>query len=420
MDPNRNKPVNEHELEALIDKLLNPVSEIRWRALHNILSKLNYGLLDIENLIEIQQGKLCHNLVNWFSCDIHSIEDPKIVLKFLLKIIKETKNGLSIIINCNTRNILQNWASRYTEDYETILLIRDVCSELITTIELDNSISRERLNYGGKDDDLKELEDTDPTSTTENSLATTTNSIASPAGYILRTRQDHIRSKLPDHLLGRDASPPEQSTTSNTVQDENRMYSPISRSYLQRKVRFSTNSESQELENGNTDIIESDIIIDIFPKSKLLSEWHTLSKVDRDLLSDITSRIKSSERYEAQNAMQEFSSLVLEDYPTEIFLQRPSIVFSVFDLLRTHKDAGRRYSSLYCLEKMAKKLQERLKFCANVGFVGKKNCDTLFTDSISITSEANVHGSQGKLIYTETFVQHINLVTRTQSILPDV
>ena len=75
MDPNRNKPVNEHELEALIDKLLNPVSEIRWRALQNILSKLNYGLLDIENLIEIQQGKLCNNLVNWFSCDIHSIED---------------------------------------------------------------------------------------------------------------------------------------------------------------------------------------------------------------------------------------------------------------------------------------------------------------------------------------------------------
>ena len=342
MDPERNKPVNEHELEALIDKLLNPVSEIRWRALQNILSKLNYGLLDIENLIEIQHGKLCTNLVSWFSCDIHSIEDPKIVLKFLLKVVKETKNGLSIIINCNTRNILQNWASRYTEDYETILLIRDVCSELITTIELENSISRERLNYGGKDDDLKELEDTDPTSTTENSLATTTNSIASPAGYILRTRQDHIRSKLPDHLLGRDASPPEQSTTSNTVQDENRMYSPISRSYLQRKVRFSTNSESQELENGNTDIIESDIIIDIFPMSKFVSEWHTLSKVDRDLLSDITSRIKSSERYEAQNAMQEFSSLVLEDYQTEIFLQRPSIVFSVFDLLRTHKDAGRR------------------------------------------------------------------------------
>ena len=152
---------------------------------------MNYGLLDIENLIEIKQGKLCNNLVNWFSCDIHSIEDPKIVLKFLLKIIKETKNGLSIIINCNTRNILQNWASRYTEDYETILLIRDVCSELITTIELDNSISRERLNYGEKID-LKELEDTDPTSTTENSLATTTNSIASP----LTTDSNLIRIRL--------------------------------------------------------------------------------------------------------------------------------------------------------------------------------------------------------------------------------
>ena len=141
--------------------------------------------------------------------------------------------------------------------------------------------------------------------------------------------------------------------------------------------------------------------------AKLLSEWHTLSKVDRDLLSDITSRIKSNERYQAQNAMQEFSSLVLEDYPTEIFLQRPSIVLSVFDLLRTHKDAGRRYSSLYCLEKMAKKLQERLKFCSNVGFVGKKNCHTLFTDSISITSEANVIGSQGKFIHTETLIKVI-------------
>ena len=126
---------NELELQVMIDKLLNSVCEIRWRAFQNILSKLNYGLLNLEHLIDTHSGRLCENLLKWFSTGRYSIPKPKIVLTLFLEIIKETVNGVRIMINLNARHILQEWATAYIEDNEVTLLVRDVCSELVTTIQ---------------------------------------------------------------------------------------------------------------------------------------------------------------------------------------------------------------------------------------------------------------------------------------------
>ena len=70
------------EIEIMIEKLLNPVAEIQWRALENILSKLNYGLVNINILVEFQSGKLIKYLLKWFLRNSHSQAEFKIVLTF--------------------------------------------------------------------------------------------------------------------------------------------------------------------------------------------------------------------------------------------------------------------------------------------------------------------------------------------------
>ena len=120
MDDELDECFNAREIEIMIEKLLNPVAEIRWRALKNILSKLNYGLLKVDRLIEIQNGKLCKNLLKWFSLNNHSQSEFLIVLKFLHNVIKETSNGIRILINMNARNIIQEWVTGHIENEEAI------------------------------------------------------------------------------------------------------------------------------------------------------------------------------------------------------------------------------------------------------------------------------------------------------------
>ena len=88
---------NVNEVEIMIDKLLNPVCEIRWRALQNILSKLNYGLINIEDLLDIRSGQICQHLLKWFS-ENYAIPESTVVLKLFHKILRETANGMKIMI----------------------------------------------------------------------------------------------------------------------------------------------------------------------------------------------------------------------------------------------------------------------------------------------------------------------------------
>ena len=97
---------NTHEIEQIIEKLLNPVAEIRWRALQNILSKLKYGLISMNVLIELQSGKICRYLLKWFLWNSPSQPEFKVVLSFIVQIIKETNNGIRILINESAKNIL--------------------------------------------------------------------------------------------------------------------------------------------------------------------------------------------------------------------------------------------------------------------------------------------------------------------------
>ena len=397
MDDELDECFNAREIEIMIEKLLNPVAEIRWRALKNILSKLNYGLLKVDRLIEIQNGKLCKNLLKWFSLNNHSQSEFLIVLKFLHNVIKETSNGIRILINMNARNIIQEWVTGHIENEEITMLVRNICSDLGTVTQMKKSNGIEHLQYG----ELYPLQENDELkddSLTENSLTISTNSVSSPARFLIRNRENHLKSRLPKHLLEPILSSSEHSGVHNSL-NENRIYSPISRSYLKRKVTFSQNTEEQELTYDDTTIGEDNILNEIFPLSSLLSEWHTMEKVDRDLLEEVGSRLKASEVSGLKYTLQEISSFVIEDFPAEVLLQRPDIIFFVLDIVIEEKNLSAKISAVRCLEKTVKKLQYRLLTNADAGLIGRTSYDKTYTDSL-LSRRDRYQEFQGNMLST--------------------
>ena len=54
------------ELEKeIVNKLVHPVEEIRTRALNNLLSKLEFGIVKLDELVD--KTDLCQNLLKWIS-----------------------------------------------------------------------------------------------------------------------------------------------------------------------------------------------------------------------------------------------------------------------------------------------------------------------------------------------------------------
>ena len=378
------------EIEIMIEKLLNPVDEIQWRALENILSKLNYGLININILIEFQSGKLINYLLKWFLKNSHSQAEFKIVLTFLHKVIKETTNGLRILINAGARNILQAWIRAHLENEEITNLVRDICSELITATKMKESNNAQDLQYG-ENCTIQSSEIRDDCSTAENSITLSTNSISSPARFLMKNRDNYHGSRIPDHLL--DPVVSSDHSTAQSTQNGNRIYSPITRSYLKRKVTFSQLPEDSTFDDNT--INSESIIQDIFPFSSLLSEWHTMEKVDRDLLHEVAQRLKNSELAGVKYALQEISSFVLEDFPTELLLQRPNILFMILDILIQETNFSAKISSVGCLEKIVRKLQSRINFCSDTGLIGRSSSDKHFGDSLLSNHERHLD-FQGK------------------------
>lgn len=51
--------------KEIVNKLVHPVEEIRTRALNNLLSKLEFGIVKLDELVD--KTDLCQNLLKWIS-----------------------------------------------------------------------------------------------------------------------------------------------------------------------------------------------------------------------------------------------------------------------------------------------------------------------------------------------------------------
>ncbi|XP_066500851.1 rotatin isoform X2 [Hoplias malabaricus] len=114
--------------------------------------------------------------------------------------------------------------------------------------------------------------------------------------------------------------------------------------------------------------------------------WLALTSTDRHILSTNESSLRSDSLDLVRTTCELLRDVIMQDFPAEIFLQRPSIVENLLLLLdvRTESDSG----SLACLQQLCRNLKTRLRFLRDPSFCSAKHDPVSQNSSISYAQEA--------------------------------
>uniref|UniRef100_A0A3Q1GHK3 Rotatin n=1 Tax=Acanthochromis polyacanthus TaxID=80966 RepID=A0A3Q1GHK3_9TELE len=119
--------------------------------------------------------------------------------------------------------------------------------------------------------------------------------------------------------------------------------------------------------------------------------WLTLTNTDRHILSSNESSLGSSNPNLVRTTCELLRDVILQDFPAEIFLQRPSIVKSLLSLLRLGSDKGEvsylHLPSLFCLRQLCVGLRKRLRFLQDPSFYSAKQDPVSQNSSFSYTQD---------------------------------
>ncbi|KAG8571357.1 hypothetical protein GDO81_011612 [Engystomops pustulosus] len=117
--------------------------------------------------------------------------------------------------------------------------------------------------------------------------------------------------------------------------------------------------------------------------------WLTLTTTDKHVLSSNESSLRSKDHGLIWRSCHLLQDVVMEDFPSEIFLQRPKIVKSLLSLLSLafEKDGQQHlaFQSACCLHRLCILLRSRLNFHRDPGFLSTKQ------DVISQNSSVSYH-----------------------------
>ncbi|KAM9308326.1 rotatin [Gastrophryne carolinensis] len=117
--------------------------------------------------------------------------------------------------------------------------------------------------------------------------------------------------------------------------------------------------------------------------------WLTLTTTDKHVLSSNESSLRSKNHGLIWRSCQLLQDVVMEDFPAEIFLQRPKIVKSLLSLLglASEKDGQRHlaFQAASCLHHLSRLLRSRLNFHRDPGFLSTKQ------EMISQNSSVSYH-----------------------------
>ncbi|XP_074478622.1 rotatin isoform X2 [Sebastes fasciatus] len=124
--------------------------------------------------------------------------------------------------------------------------------------------------------------------------------------------------------------------------------------------------------------------------------WLTLTNTDRHILSSNESSLRSSNPNLVRTTCELLCDVIMQDFPAEIFLQRPSIVQNLLALLRLGSGKGEasylHLQALSCLRQLCVGLKRRLRFHQDPGFYSTKQDPVSQNSSFSYSQE--VRGTQ--------------------------
>ncbi|XP_077952021.1 rotatin isoform X2 [Gasterosteus aculeatus] len=119
--------------------------------------------------------------------------------------------------------------------------------------------------------------------------------------------------------------------------------------------------------------------------------WLTLTNTDRHILSSNESSLRSSNPNLVRTTCELLCDVIMQDFPAEIFLQRPSIVQNLLSLLKLGSGKGEAgYLHLYalsCLRQLCVGLRRRLRFHHDPSFYSMKQDPVSQNSSFSYSRE---------------------------------
>uniref|UniRef100_A0A3Q3FFD4 Rotatin n=1 Tax=Labrus bergylta TaxID=56723 RepID=A0A3Q3FFD4_9LABR len=126
--------------------------------------------------------------------------------------------------------------------------------------------------------------------------------------------------------------------------------------------------------------------------------WLTLTNTDRHILSSNESSLKSSNHNLVRTTCELLCDVIMQDFPAEIFLQRPSIVKHLLSLLRLGSGKGEtshlHLQALSCLRQLCVGLRRRLRFHQDPSFYSTKQDPVSQNSSFSVSHDVRTQRSQ--------------------------
>ncbi|KAJ8279722.1 hypothetical protein COCON_G00067880 [Conger conger] len=117
--------------------------------------------------------------------------------------------------------------------------------------------------------------------------------------------------------------------------------------------------------------------------------WLTLTTTDRHILSSNESSLRSSNHSLVRTTCELLQDVIMQDFPAEIFLQRPSIVQNLFSLLKLGMNDGSYLTlpAVTCLLQLCTNLRSRLCFHRDPSFYSARQDTVSQNSSMSYSQE---------------------------------
>ncbi|XP_032874819.1 rotatin [Amblyraja radiata] len=314
------------DLAALLVKLGHQLVEIRIRALKNILSKIDHGLISIIDLA--QEKTLFVRLFEWFNFPIVPMQED--VFKLCGQLVKYS-SAAQMFREIGALEFLAQLRPNVEPNLQ--ICIDEVMDDLLklpdTIVDVDPAVAYRSQSLKSSDKVMPIV----PPEEEETMV-----------GYFQR----HSGSQVEPNEI-----PPRKAVVNDAV----------------KCLKYST-----------------------FP-------WLTLTTTDRHVLLSNESSLKSSNRTLVRSTCELLQDVIMQDFPTEIFLQRPKIVQNLLLLTKlAFERDGKQYLAMLaisCLTQLCRYLQSRLNFHRDPSFFSAKQGLVSQNSSLAYSQEARgMHVSQ--------------------------
>ncbi|XP_048832883.1 rotatin isoform X2 [Brienomyrus brachyistius] len=297
------------ELSTIIKKTGHQLAEVRERALRNLLSKLEHGLLCVHDLA--QEKLLLLNLLEWFN--LPEVPVPEEALR-LLAMLAEHPSAAQMLQDAGAVEFLNQLSPKVEVPLQSVI---------------DGILER-----------FFRLPDAPPDSPAEHQQsASHTRAAAFPCSVQDEVPVTGYFQSSPGKLKWAEA--PLQSA-------------PVSSSV--KCLKFYT-----------------------FP-------WLTLTTTDRHILASNESSLQSNNHSQIRTTCDLLQNVIMQDFPAEIFLQRPTIVQNLLSLLTLNSEGQTSdlvMHAIACLQQLCINLRSRLRFHRDPSFHSVKQDTSSQSSSVS-------------------------------------